>query len=313
MGRNNRSLIITLFILAISLVAVTVVLADYLGPNRTTTTVVWRRLRCSYLAEHDDPGPGGYYACTLNMYRTPSSGCPSTGSVAGYFSDSACGWPNSCSGSWPCSISGSSSTEGCSDGESGCEGSTQTVNQPPATISGSISCGTPGSNGWCRSAASLNSQWQRTTLRLRHHCPGRHSQRRDLWLRRLVVQCRSARRAERLHLLGALIMGGLLRDGLNQRQGGHPAPNDIRNTLRHIGRQRLVPLGRDRLRQRQRHHVRDWDHWISMWTEAVTNPTLKSPSEKGRTPSSCARWTTPGTRARSPSRSAWTRLPPGLP
>ena len=161
MGRNNRNLITSLFILAISLVAVTVVLADYIGPNRTTTVVVWRRLRCSYLAEHDESGPGGYYACTLTLYRTPSAGCPSTGSVAGYFTDSACGWPKSCSSTttpttWTCSISGSSSTEGCSDGEAGCEGTTQTVNQPPATISGSISCGDPGSNGWCRSAASLS-------------------------------------------------------------------------------------------------------------------------------------------------------------
>jgi hypothetical protein len=161
MGRTNRSLIISLLLLAVSLVTVTVVLADYLGPDRTTTVVVWRRLRCSYLAEHDDPGPGGYYACTLNMYRTPSSGCPSTGSVEGYFSASACGWPKSCSDpnpleEWSCSISGSSSTEGCSSGDSGCEGSTQTVNQPPATISGSISCANPGSNGWCRSASILN-------------------------------------------------------------------------------------------------------------------------------------------------------------
>jgi murein DD-endopeptidase MepM/ murein hydrolase activator NlpD len=156
MGRDHRNLIISLVVLAISLVVVTVVLADYLGPDRATTTVVWRRLRCSYLAEHDDSGPGGYYACTLTLYRPPSSGCPSTGSVTGYFSASACGWSQGCSSAWTCSISGSSSTEGCSDGESGCEGSTQTVNQPPATISGSISCADPGSNGWCRSAASLS-------------------------------------------------------------------------------------------------------------------------------------------------------------
>ncbi len=155
---NTRHLLSSLLILAASLIAVTVVLADYLGPDRATTTVVWRRLSCEYLAEHDESGPGGYYACTLTLYRTPSSGCPSTGSVDGYFTSAACGWPKGCSGpgSWSCDISGSSSTEGCSEGESGCEGSTQTVNQPPATISGSISCGTPGSNGWCCSAASLN-------------------------------------------------------------------------------------------------------------------------------------------------------------
>jgi hypothetical protein len=161
MGRTNRKLLLSLIVLAVSLVTVTVVLADYLGPDRTTTTIVWRRLRCSYQAEHDESGPGGYYSCTLSMYRAPSAGCPSTGSVTGYFTKSACGWPKSCSDpnpleEWSCSISGSSSTEGCSDGESGCEGSTQTVSQPPATISGSIACAAPGSNGWCQSAASLS-------------------------------------------------------------------------------------------------------------------------------------------------------------
>ena len=46
MGRTNRSLIISLLLLAVLLMTVSVVLADYLGPNRTTTVVVWRRLRC---------------------------------------------------------------------------------------------------------------------------------------------------------------------------------------------------------------------------------------------------------------------------
>ena len=65
------------------------VYADYIGPNRTTTTTSWERRRCSYLAVYDPPGPG-YDSCTLTLYYSPASGCP--GSVGSWFNLSKMGW-----------------------------------------------------------------------------------------------------------------------------------------------------------------------------------------------------------------------------
>ncbi|MEW6569511.1 MAG: hypothetical protein AB1449_15375 [Chloroflexota bacterium] len=49
-------------------------LADYLGPNRTVTTWVWRRLRCHYQATYDPPGPG-WWGCRLDLYEPPDGSC----------------------------------------------------------------------------------------------------------------------------------------------------------------------------------------------------------------------------------------------
>ena len=46
--------------------------------------------------------------------------------------------------------------EGCNDGEPGCREVEHVVDQPPATVSGSISCGVPGSGGWCRGDGELS-------------------------------------------------------------------------------------------------------------------------------------------------------------
>jgi hypothetical protein len=130
-------------------------LADYLGPDRTVTVWGWERLRCHYEAVYDPPGTG-WYACTLDLYDTPDSSCPPPGSAAGYFSPSACGWPQAFCQIFGCGIAVSGSAVSCSEGETGCRAIEHTSTLPEATASGSVSCGVPGSGGWCRGAAELN-------------------------------------------------------------------------------------------------------------------------------------------------------------
>jgi hypothetical protein len=127
-------------------------LADYIGPNRTTTTTVWRRRRCSYLATV----PG--YSCTLTLYYPPSQSCPSTSSAKGFFTWSACGWPSNCTAYGDtCVVTKTyDGIVGCSPGEEDCTQQTTTTNLPPATVSGSFSCSTPGDNGWCVGGGAIN-------------------------------------------------------------------------------------------------------------------------------------------------------------
>src|SRR3989337_4440015 len=66
-------------------------LADSLGPDRTVSVWQWERLRCDYQAVYD-PAGSGWYGCTLQLYASPDTGCPSTSSVAGDFPPSVCGW-----------------------------------------------------------------------------------------------------------------------------------------------------------------------------------------------------------------------------
>jgi hypothetical protein len=114
---------------------------------------------CSYQAEYDAPGPGGFFSCTLDWYEPPDSSCPSAGGVADLFNPTGCrGWP-----AWlrcdsvDCDISfQGSSIESCDPGDRECREVERIVSQPPATVSGSISCGTPGSGGWCRGGADLS-------------------------------------------------------------------------------------------------------------------------------------------------------------
>ncbi|MFH2102386.1 MAG: hypothetical protein ABIJ39_03400, partial [Chloroflexota bacterium] len=130
-------------------------LRDYLGPNRTVTIWNWERLVCHYLAVYDPPGPG-YFACSLELYYPPSSSCPATGSVAGFFNPVSCvGWAENYCVTQGCAISLNSSIEGCSSGQTGCTSVSATITHPPATVSGSVGCAQPGVGGWCAGGAAL--------------------------------------------------------------------------------------------------------------------------------------------------------------
>ena len=130
-------------------------LADYTGPNRNIPSWSWDRLVCDYLAEYDPAGPGNALACTLTLYEPPDGNCPSN--VVAYFNETACGWtfPSTCPIGATCDISRSSSTDSCNQGQEGCREVERIVSQPPARIRGNVTCGIPGSGGWCRSDADL--------------------------------------------------------------------------------------------------------------------------------------------------------------
>ena len=156
-GQKIKKLLITACIVSpLVLFGVVAVLANYTGPNRTVTTTVWERQNCQYRAYV--ASPSGY--CYLTLYYPPSS-CPSTSSVAGYFSPGplSCGssWPGTCGSSISCIITQlNNSTEGCSSGQPGCTSHTSTTTYPPATVSGTTGCTLPGNAGWCRGTATLN-------------------------------------------------------------------------------------------------------------------------------------------------------------
>src|SRR3990170_4158377 len=153
----RRTLAGLAFILALGLLLVFAApaLADYLGPDRTVSVWQWERLRCDYQAVYDPPG-SGWYGCTLELYSSPDTGCPSTSSVAGYFTPSVCGWTEAWCQTHGCDITVSSSTVGCSEGEPGCTAVEHFSTLPEATINGSVSCGVPGYAGWCLSTAALS-------------------------------------------------------------------------------------------------------------------------------------------------------------
>jgi hypothetical protein len=130
--------------------------ADYIGPNRTVTTTTWERQYCNYRATITSPSG----SCYLTLYEAPNS-CPSTSSVAGYFSPGplACGssWPGTCGAGLSCTITLlTDSTQPCASGETGCTSTTSTTTYPPATVSGTTACTLPGNAGWCRGTATLN-------------------------------------------------------------------------------------------------------------------------------------------------------------
>jgi len=141
--------------IAAGLLAVAIpALADYLGPDRSVSTWTMERLVCEYQAVYDPPG-GGYFGCSLTLYEPPDGTCESN--VDAYFTSSACGWPAGIGcNTVDCDVSRSSSIEGCNDGEPGCREVEHVVDQPPATVSGSISCGVSGSGGWCRGDGELS-------------------------------------------------------------------------------------------------------------------------------------------------------------
>jgi len=143
--------LISLFFL---LIIVGVVWAQAPGPNRTTTTTVWRRKHCSYRAS--DSG----YFCTLDLYYTPSSSCPSASATEPWFNAGRCGWPFDCDISAGCSIvvthPSPNPPVSCSPPSTGCTEVTQTTTLPEATVNGSFTCGLAGSNGWCVGGAGID-------------------------------------------------------------------------------------------------------------------------------------------------------------
>lgn len=115
---------------AASLLIAVAAWAGFTGPNRTTTVTV---------REPDDDQwyckKSGFPTCYFKTHGDGGQDCdgshPSTGSQ-----QSACGWiADNC---------------GCNEGYS-----EQTISLPAATVGGSVACGSPGDNGWCRGGASL--------------------------------------------------------------------------------------------------------------------------------------------------------------
>ena len=141
----------------LSLVVVIPVLADWTGPlNRTTTTYVNQRRKCSYHATYHLSSTD-YGGCDLTLYTDPSSSCDSADTVRGYFTASACSWTYSCNdmGSACSSNQAGDSIVGCNAGDTGCRSVAHTTTLPPATVSGSLQCAAPGNSGWCLKPASL--------------------------------------------------------------------------------------------------------------------------------------------------------------
>lgn len=109
--------------------------AGYTGPNRTTTEQVRDPANDYWTCIKNNPPPGTSGTCVFkpgNPCTDAGGSHPSVGSQ-----QSVCGWiADSC---------------GCTKAYT-----TITVVLPPATVSGSFSCSTPGDNGWCCGGPSLN-------------------------------------------------------------------------------------------------------------------------------------------------------------
>jgi len=136
--------------------------ADYLGPNRVIVTyeTIYQRQACRFVDVRDPAGPG-VCACTMTVYVGPKDSCP--GSVdSHYFHTDVCGWSSEnpdCTDAGLDSISGpSSSIQSCSLGDQACTAVVieHRTTLAAATVSGAITCSTPGQNGWCIGPAVLN-------------------------------------------------------------------------------------------------------------------------------------------------------------
>lgn len=160
----KRKWILPLAVMAV-LAGIAAAVYSYTGPHRTVTTTYTtdERRVCYWEAQHPDlPVP----RCFLKLYYSPDSSCPSLNPSTnqGYFSASSCmpAWHGlSCpaSGGRLCAIGWQDTwTENCSPGQPGCTSiqHTTTTTYPPATVTGSTSCSSPGNNGWCIGEASLN-------------------------------------------------------------------------------------------------------------------------------------------------------------
>jgi len=125
-----------------------VVYADYVGPqHRSTTTYTSQRKKCYYEASLSG------YTCYMTRYTAPSSACMTD--VAGFFNDSsgACGpnWPihsypeKTCKTEGTCTITLTETIMSCTMDQTGCREVAHTTGLPPAAISGTLNCTTPGS------------------------------------------------------------------------------------------------------------------------------------------------------------------------
>jgi len=154
-GQRIKKLLIAAYVISpLVIFGAVVVLAAYTGPNRNT--ISGQTDRCQYHASYD-LGSGNFGGCDLTLWANPDNGCDSAGSVHGYFNPVSCvGWPSSCD-ALGCSVSGPNvTTLGCTPSSSNPNCKQITVSQPPATVSGSTSCASPGANGWCRGGGVLN-------------------------------------------------------------------------------------------------------------------------------------------------------------
>ena len=156
MQRYTAILLIIITTLLVGLVIVPAA-AAYLGPNRTITTyeTQYHRTNCNYVGIKDPPGVG-YCACNYTKYVGYQTSCP--GINTGLFTNAACGWTGTCATGGLTSTSSSSNTESCSLGAEACTAHTVEHHETlaSASVSGSITCPTSGSNGWCVSPATLN-------------------------------------------------------------------------------------------------------------------------------------------------------------
>jgi hypothetical protein len=109
---------------------------SYTGPNRTTAQTVWAG--GPVLGEVCTFSSGMWHYVVEKSYDCGTPGDPWTSEYPDYF--------------YACT----SGRNGNRVYENGCYQTTQIVNLPPATISGTTSCAQPGSNGWCKGGANLN-------------------------------------------------------------------------------------------------------------------------------------------------------------
>ncbi len=148
----KRSFPLVLSLLFLLTIAVA---ANYIGPNRTSTSTTWERKHCNYVASS-----GGSF-CNLDLYYAPTGVCPAAGLTAPWFTNSPsdCGptWPGTCGVDIVCSINKNvDAVETCTNGQSSCTATTVTTNDPPATVSGAALCTTAGTNGWCRGGSTVS-------------------------------------------------------------------------------------------------------------------------------------------------------------
>lgn len=117
--------------IASSLLIAVVAWAGFTGPDRTTTKTVREPDEDQWFCNRSG-SPTCWFAKGVNP--CPSAGGSHPSKTA---QQNVCGWiADSC---------------GCNEGFS-----EQTTTLPPATVSGSEVCGTPGNNGWCRAGPALS-------------------------------------------------------------------------------------------------------------------------------------------------------------
>ncbi len=141
MKHTLRRIILLLFTLLLILTSTAV--AHYIGPQRESETI--RDPTRDYIELEKVSGPGGVRFCRLDTHCSTD---PSPEQQE-YWCNSGTLYPNGWCGAHPGSCwSGTVTTRYCytEEGES----------DPEATVSSTFTCGTPGSNGWCRGGARVN-------------------------------------------------------------------------------------------------------------------------------------------------------------